>query len=110
MVLLKDFYAKRGGRDFDIIGVCLDNNTAAAKEYLSQNRFAWKHLREPAGLDGRLANEMGVMTLPLMVLVDQNGNVAKNSIHVAELEAELNRLSQPAANTANTSRAAQQAR
>jgi thiol-disulfide isomerase/thioredoxin len=106
MVLLKDFYAKKGGRDFEIVGVCLDNDAAGAKQYLSQNRFAWKHLLEPEGLDGRLANEMGVMTLPLMVLVDQNGNVAKNSIHVAELESEYARLTQPAANTANSARTA----
>ena len=96
-MLLKDFYAKKGGRDFDIIGVCLDNDAAAAKQYLAQNRFPWKHLHEPGGLDGRLANEMGVMTLPLMMLVDQNGNVANNNIHVAELEAELAGLLRPAA-------------
>ncbi len=106
MVLLKDFYAKKGGREFDIVGVCLDGNVAAAKQYLAQNRFAWKQIQEPDGLDGRLANEMGVMTLPLMILVDQNGNVANNNIHVAELEAELTRLMQPPANTANSSRSA----
>lgn len=102
MVLLKDFYAKRGGRDFDIIGVCLDNDAAAAKQYLAQNNFRWKNIHEPGGLDGRLANELGVMTLPLMMLVDQNGNVANNNIHVAELEAELGKLTTPAANTANS--------
>lgn len=104
MVLLKDFYAKKGGRDFDIIGVCLDSSPAAAKQYLAQNRFAWKHIYEPGGLDGRLANEMGVMTPPLMILVDQNGNVVNNNIHVAELETELARVLQPAANTANSPR------
>ena len=44
------------------------------------------------------------MTLPLMILVDQNGNVANNNIHMAELESEYNRLTQPAANTANSAR------
>jgi thiol-disulfide isomerase/thioredoxin len=104
MVLLKDFYAKKGGRDFEIVGVCLDSDPAAAKQFLAQNKFAWKQLHEPGGLDGRLANEMGVMTPPLMVLIDQNGNVANNDIHAAELEAELNRLTNPAANTANSPR------
>lgn len=104
MVLLRDFFAKRGGRDFDVIGVCLDNNAAGAKQYLAQNRFPWKHIHEPGGLEGRLANEMGVMNLPLMVLVDQNGNVVNNNIHVAELDAALTRLVQPAANTATTPR------
>jgi thiol-disulfide isomerase/thioredoxin len=102
MVLLRDFYAKRGGRDFDIIGVCLDDDRDAPKQYLTQNRFPWKHIHE-GGLDGRLANEMGVMNPPLMVLVDQNGNVVNNNIHVAELDAELTKLQTPPG-TANTPR------
>jgi hypothetical protein len=35
---------------------------------------------------------MGVMTLPLMILVDQKGNVAADNIFVASLEGELKRL------------------
>jgi peroxiredoxin len=104
LVLLKDFYAKRGGREFDIIGVCLDSSDAPAKQFLAQNRFPWKQLYEKGGADGRLANEMGVMTLPLMILVDRTGRVANNNIQVAELETELARLQQPAADTANTPR------
>jgi TolA-binding protein/thiol-disulfide isomerase/thioredoxin len=101
MVLLKDFYAKKkGGRDFEIIGVCLDNDAAAAKQFLAQERFAWKHLHEPGGLDGRLANEMGIMTPPVMILVDQNGNVVNNNIQAAELEAGFAKLTAPAANAA----------
>ena len=104
MVLLKDLYAKRGGRDFDIIGVCLDDKEANPKRYLAENRFPWKHIYEAGGLDGRLANEMGVMTLPLMLLVDQKGNVAHHNIHVGpELEGELGRLIPPTTGTANSS-------
>lgn len=108
MVLLKDFYAKRGGREFDIVSVCLDNDANSAKAFLAQNKFPWKCVHEPGGLDGRLANEMGVMTLPLMLLVDQNGNVVNSNIHVAELDSELAKLAKPAAavGAANTLRAA----
>ena len=63
MVLLKDYYDKHAGKDFDIISVCLDENAAAAKQFWAQNKYAWKSIYEPGGLDGRLANEMGVMTL-----------------------------------------------
>jgi len=104
MVLLKDFYAKKGGRDFEIIGVCLDASPAAPKQYLSQNRLPWKHLYEPGGVDGRLANEMGIMTLPLMVLVDRDGRVVSHNIQLPELDSELSRLQKPAAGTANSLR------
>lgn len=97
MVLLKNLISKRGGRDFDIIGVCLDNNPAEAKQFLAQDKYPWKNVFEAGGLDGRLANEMGVMTLPLMMLIDQQGNVVNNNIHVAEVEGELAKLIKPAA-------------
>jgi thiol-disulfide isomerase/thioredoxin len=101
MVLLKELYSKRAGRNFDIIGVCLDNDARAAKAYLAENRFPWKHVHEPGGLDGRLANELGVMTPPLMILVDQNGNVANHNIHVGEVETALAEMIRPATGTAN---------
>jgi TolA-binding protein len=96
MVMLKDYYDKHAGRDFDIISVCLDDNPAAAKQFWTQNKYAWKTIYEAGGLDGRLANEMGVMTLPLMILVDQRGNVTNANIHVAELDTELAKLTKPA--------------
>jgi hypothetical protein len=106
MVLLQDFYAKKGGSEFEIIGVCLDDDPTAAKRYAAENKLPWKQLHERGGLDGRLAVEMGVITLPLMILVDQKGNVANQNIHVAELDAELAKLAKPAAETSNALRAA----
>ena len=60
-----------------------------AERFLTANRVPWRHVQEPGGFDGPLANEMGVMTLPLMILVDQKGNVVDDNIFVAELEPEL---------------------
>ena len=105
MVLLQDFYAKKGGKDFEIIGVCLDDDPTAAKQYVAANKLPWKQIYERGGLESRLANEMGVITLPLMILVDQKGNVANQNTHVAELDTELARLAKPAADTANALRA-----
>jgi len=106
MILLRDTYAKKGGRDFEIIGVCLDEEPSNAKQYVAENKLRWKQIYERGGLDGRLANEMGVLTLPLMILVDQKGNVANQNIHVAEVESELAKLSKPTTDTANALRGA----
>jgi thiol-disulfide isomerase/thioredoxin len=93
MILLKDFHAKNAaGGKFDIIGVCLDGSAGQVKSFLAQNRFPWKQILETGGLDGPLANEMGVMTLPLMLLIDQQGNVVNNNVHVAELDAAVAKL------------------
>jgi thiol-disulfide isomerase/thioredoxin len=104
MILLKDFYAKNANRGFEIIGLNLDESPAAAKQFVAENRFPWKQLHEQGGLDGRLANELGVMTVPLMILVDAQGNVVNDNIHVAELDAELNKLLQKPETGANASR------
>jgi len=106
MVLLRDYYAKRAGKDFDIVGVCLDDDPTGAQQYISTNKIPWKQIYEKGGLDGRLANEMGVLTLPLMILVDQKGNVANHNLHVPDLDAELARLMKPAPDTANALRGA----
>jgi hypothetical protein len=110
MVLLRDFYAKKGGKDFDIIGICLDDDPSAAKQYVAENKLAWKQIYERGGLDGRLANEMGVITLPLMILIDQKGNAANQNIHVAELDAEVAKLTKAASDTANALRGASTSR
>jgi len=52
----------------------------------------WRQIQEPGGFDGKLANDLGVMTLPMMILVDQKGTVVGNNIFPANLESELKRL------------------
>ena len=93
MDALKDLYAKYGGRGgFEIIGVCLDRDPKAMQAFLAQNRYLWPQVQEPGGFDGELANQLGVMTLPMMILVDQKGTVVADNIFVANLEGELKRL------------------
>ena len=87
--IIKELYAKYGGQNFDVLGVNLDYSSEEALAYLKVNRLPWKHLFEPGGFDSRLANEVGMITLPLMLLVDQKGVVISNSIQSAELEEEL---------------------
>lgn len=87
--MLKDLQAKYGSNGFALIGVSLDTNQAELDEYLKQSKLPWVQIYEPGGLDGRLANELGVLTLPTMILVDQDGKVVDRNIHVSQLETEL---------------------
>jgi thiol-disulfide isomerase/thioredoxin len=92
MAQIKDLYARYGQRGFDVIGVNLDKSAVTAQQYLTANRFPWKHLYDEGGLDGTLANDMGVMTLPLMLLVDKQGKVVNRNVSSADLPTELQRL------------------
>jgi thiol-disulfide isomerase/thioredoxin len=86
---LKELYAKYGKSGFTLVGVNLDTNVADANEYLSKNRLPWSQLWEQGGLDSRLANEMGILTLPTMILVDDKGRVVNRNVHITELENDL---------------------
>jgi thiol-disulfide isomerase/thioredoxin len=93
MDTLKELYAKYGGRGgFEIIGVCLDKDPKTMQAFLADNRYMWRQIQEPGGFDGKLANDLGVMTLPMMILIDQKGTVVGNNIFPANLEGELKRL------------------
>lgn len=86
---LKRLQAKFAGKPLQIIGVNLDNEAAPAAEYLRTTRFPWPQLYETGGLEGRLAAELGIWTLPTMILVDKDGKVVNRDIHIPELGIEL---------------------
>lgn len=92
MAQLKRLNARYGGNGFAVLGVCLDSQATQAQRWLKENPTPWKHAYDTDGLDGRLAQEMGVMTLPLMILVDDSGKVIRRSLHIAELDSELRQV------------------
>jgi len=89
MALLKKLQAKYARQRFSLIGVNVDNDRATALGYLQSNSLPWPHLYEPGGLDGRLATELGIITLPTMILIDGQGKVLNRGIHAGELDDEL---------------------
>ncbi len=89
---LKELQAKYGKSGLTIIGVSLDSKPEELAEYLKTNRLPWAQIYEPGGLDSRLANEMGILTLPTMILVDKEGKVANRNIHITELDKEVGTL------------------
>ena len=70
----------------------LDNDVRAVNQYLIDNRWPWPQLFESGGMDSRLANELGIMTLPTMILVDKTGRVVRRNLHASELDSELGKL------------------
>ncbi len=91
MPLLKELRTKY--KDFEVVGVCLDNDPADMAAFLKQNDPRWPQLYEKGGLeDSRYATEMGIQIVPTMILVDKQGNVANRNIRSDELETELKRI------------------
>ena len=81
---------KLGAKGFEVLGVSLDDDRAALDAFLKANPMPWATIHEPGGMDGRLANEMGVISTPTMILLDSKGQVANRRIkRAAEVEKAL---------------------
>ncbi len=91
MAQLKDLQAKYAKEGFAVVSVSLDSETKILADYLAQEkgRLAWPVLFEQGGLESRYALEMGIHTLPTMILLDAKGKVVSRSVHISELDAEL---------------------
>jgi thiol-disulfide isomerase/thioredoxin len=92
METIKSLQAKYGSQGFYPVGVNLDNDPKDANTYLRGKSLPWPQLYEPGGLDSRLASELGILTLPTMILVGKDGKVHSRNIHGGELDAELKKL------------------
>ena len=90
--LLEAARKKYEAKGFRLIGISLDNDDGALAQYLRNSRLAWPQIHEQGGLDGRLANELGILTLPTMLLVGADGKVVNRAVHASLLDEELGKL------------------
>ncbi len=89
MQQLKEMLAVYGRRKFAVVGVNLDNDPRVASAFMQQARITWPQFHEAGGLESSLAKQMGIFTLPVMLLVDEQGRVVNRSLTIAELDSEL---------------------
>jgi len=92
LATIKSLLAKYSKEGFYAIGVNLDTDAKAAMSYVRDEKLTWPQLYEQGGLDGSLATNLGVLTLPTMILVGKDGRVLNRSINAGELDAELKKL------------------
>ena len=91
MSTLKQLMTKYG-RSFTVIGVSLDRSRKDLVGYLTKDQLPWPQIFEEGGLDSDPANQLGILSLPTMILVDSRGKVVNRNIQAAELESELKKL------------------
>jgi thiol-disulfide isomerase/thioredoxin len=95
---LKKLYDSFHARGLEVIGVNLDNDRRELDAFLANNPVAWPQIFEPGGTESRLAVEYGIISLPTMLLCDDNGKVVNRSVRNSlELEAQLDKLLPPKA-------------
>lgn len=89
---IRGLQAKYGKDGFTPVGVNLDNTPAELQTFLRGKSLPWTQLYEAGGMESRLAADLGVLTLPTMVLINKDGKVVSPSINGAELDAAVKKL------------------
>ena len=93
-------YAKQG---LTLVGVCLDEDRAAAEKFVNDHKIGWPQIfYDEAGKKGwnnPIATYYGIQDVGNW-LIDPKGTVVTTSIKVAELEDQLAQLGRPPATRA----------
>ena len=89
---IRELATKYGPKKFAVVGIALDSEKSQLEKFLKSKPIAWPQLHEAGGLDGRLAEELGILTLPTMILLDADGNVVDRNVVITELEKKIDAL------------------
>jgi len=77
---------------FAVVGIALDSEKSQLEKFLKSKPIAWPQLHEAGGLDGSLAEELRILTLPTMILLDAEGKVVDRNVVITELEKKIDAL------------------
>jgi len=89
---LRELYQIYHGKGLEFLGVNLDTAEAEILPYIRKHKITWSHLHEAGGLDSRIAESFGIISLPTMFLVDEKGVVISRNISVEDLKKQLTTL------------------
>lgn len=82
-----------GSKGVEVVTVNLDNGDAEAINFLQQNPLRATHLHQaPGGLDSPLAAQYGVLVLPNLFVVDQDGKVVNRNGQIVTIEDDVKKL------------------
>lgn len=90
MTILKRLHSKYDD-ELVIVGVSLDDRRDDLMQYLREARLPWTQLFEEGGIEGPLAEQLGIAILPTMLLIGKDGKVINRSITAGELDRAIQR-------------------
>ena len=90
--MLKELVQKYRRRGLVVVGINLDYSRKDLLAYLKSKELPWPQLYEAGGFDSRYAKEMGVVTVPLLLLVGPDGKVVNKNIQAAEIEEQFKKI------------------
>ena len=85
-------YKEVQGKDFDILGVSLDNSREAWLKGIEEDGLIWSHVSDVKGWDNRVAKLYGVSSIPHTVLLDKEGVIIEKNLRGEELREKVMEL------------------
>lgn len=86
LVQLHNKYQRSG---FEVLGVNLDDSATPVAAHIKKYKQRWNHIHDSGGMQGSLAQQFGIISLPTMFLVDKTGKVISRSVSLADLKESL---------------------
>ncbi|QDV29956.1 Thiol-disulfide oxidoreductase ResA [Planctopirus ephydatiae] len=88
---IRALYEQYRAQGFEIVGVCLDVDTSPqdVNKFRVENKMRWPQIYERGGLESPAAVQLGVITLPTMILTDRAGRVVNRGATVQDLKTTL---------------------
>lgn len=83
---LVELYSKFSGRNFEILGVSLDDNEAAWKFAIEKDGLTWPQVSDLKKWDSQVVKDFHIEAIPYSVLVDREGKIIAKGIRSSELE------------------------
>ncbi|MDQ3072769.1 MAG: TlpA family protein disulfide reductase [Bacteroidota bacterium] len=86
---MKRIYAKYKNKNFEILGVSLDDNKVAWLSAIQQDKLPWKQVSDLQGFKSTAATTYVVNAIPMMMLINPEGRIVAKYFHGKDLESEL---------------------
>ncbi|MEK6644594.1 MAG: TlpA disulfide reductase family protein [Planctomycetota bacterium] len=77
---LKELHRKFGGSDLQVLGVSLDSDAKALKQFLTKQKMEWPQICDFKEFQGDLARTYHVRYIPRSILIDREGNIAQKDL------------------------------
>jgi thiol-disulfide isomerase/thioredoxin len=79
-------YEKHHKNGFEILGISLDNDEQAMKQFLASNKMTWPQYFDGLGWQTKLAGQYGVNSIPATYLLDAQGKIIARDLRGDDLE------------------------
>jgi thiol-disulfide isomerase/thioredoxin len=72
---MKDTYSKLHPKGFEIVGISLDKEKDALRQFIEDEKMTWTQYFDGLGWENKLAQKFEISSIPAVWLVDKKGNL-----------------------------------